>query len=543
MPPRPERLIGTTLEPLSEPLFRRLWWATLMSNFGTLIQGVGAAWLMTQLVSASDMVAFVQAATALPIMLLSVPAGAVADISDRRLVMLAALAVMAAVSVLITALAFLHLITPWLLLGLTFMLGCGSALYGPAWQASVGEQVPIRMLPSAVALNALGFNVARTLGPAIGGAIVAAAGAPAAFLANACSYAALIMVLTFWRRNLLPTALPPESIGSAIATGVRYARLSVPIRTVLERAAVFGFGAGGLWATMPLIARDLLGGGPLTYGTLLGGFGAGAVLAAFASTALRRRYGHNRVATTATVTFALAAAVAGVSTWMAITLLSSALAGASWVLSFSTFNVVVQMSSPRWVVGRTLALYQTAAFGGAAFGAWAWGLGAEHVGLSASLLASAAVLLVSAALLGKRRTLVLHGADELGPLPSTSGGPSMNVPASAGPIVVTVEYRVMADNINAFMRAAHELGRTRRRDGARQWSLMQDLDDPSRFVERYQALTWLDHLRQWQRATLADQSVRERVLALHEGHHPPVVRHLWARDLSDLEAPPQAITE
>jgi len=528
-------MIGPALEPLRVPLFRRLWVATLVSNFGTLIQGVGAAWLMTQLVSASDMVAFVQAATALPIMLLSVPAGAIADISDRRQVMITALTVMAAVSMLITLLGFWHLLTPWVLLGLTFLLGCGSALYGPAWQASIGEQVAIPMLPAAVALNALGYNVARTLGPALGGIIVASAGAPAAFLINALSYGGLFLVLLLWRRTLLPMALPPESIGAAIATGVRYARLSLPIWTVLQRAAVFGCGAGGLWATMPLVARDLLHGGPLTYGVLLGGFGAGAVAAAVASTGLRKRYGHNHVATTAGVSFAVAAMISALSPSMMLTLPAAALAGASWLLSFSTFNVVVQMSSPRWVVGRTLALYQTAAFGGAAVGAWVWGLGAERFGLSASLLGSAGFLILSALALGRRRPLTIQTADELSPLPGSVGGPTLRVPASAGPIVITVEYRVDPERTAEFLRAAHELGRTRRRDGARRWSLMQDLNDPARFIERYQALTWLDHLRQWQRATLADQTVRDRVLGFHQGGHPPVVHHLWAREPEETE--------
>jgi len=523
-------MISPALEPLRTPLFRRLWLASLVSNFGTLIQAVGAAWLMTQLVSAADMVAFVQAATALPVMLLSVPAGAIADISDRRHVMLVAQCLMLGVSVAITVLAYSHSLTPWSLLSLTFLLGCGSALYGPAWQASVGEQVPVRLLPSAIALNSLGFNLARTVGPALGGAIVAAAGAPAAFLVNAFSYLSLIAALGFWRRTLLPMALPPENIGAAIAAGVRYARLSLPIRTVLERASAFGFGAGGLWATLPLVARDLLGGGPLTYGLLLGGFGAGAVVAALASTGLRRRYGYNTIATAASVTFALGAATAGLSPWRLLTMVSVALAGGSWVLSFSTFNVVVQVSSPRWVVGRTLALYQTAAFGGAAIGAWSWGMVAEHLGLSTSLVTSAAVLLGSAAVLGRRRGLVAHGADELGPWPASDGGARLDIPQSAGPIVITVEYRIAPQDVAEFLQAAHELGRTRRRDGARRWSLMQDLDDPTRFIERYQALTWLDHLRQWERATVADQSIRERVLALHQGSHPPTVHHLWARE-------------
>lgn len=540
---RPAAVAGSALEPLRSPLFARLWAATLVSNFGTLIQSVGAAWLMTQLVRSSDMVAFVQAATALPVMLLSIPAGALADIADRRLVMLAALLLLALFGCLLTVFGFLHALTPWGLLLLTFLLGCASALYGPAWQASVGEQVPVRLLPAAVALNSLNFNVARTLGPAIGGMIVAGFGASGAFLVNVCSCIGLYCVLLCWKRPLLPMALPPESIGSAIATGLRYVRLSGRIRVVIERAALFGFGAGGVWATLPLIARDLLGGGPLVYGTLLGGFGAGAVVAALASTHLRRRYGHHRVATTATVAFASGALLAGSSHLLALTLGAVALCGGSWVLSFSTFNVVVQLSSPRWVVGRALAIYQTSAFGGAALGAAAFGIGTERYGLTASLSVSAAVLLVSAVLVGRYRVITVHGEDELGPLPVVAAGtPGRDVPQEAGPIVVTVEYRVLAENVEAFLRAAHELGRTRQRDGARRWSLMQDLDEPTRFVERYQALTWLDHLRQWQRATLADQSVRERVLALHDGPLPPQVRHLWARE-PDSESLPTASHE
>ncbi|MCX7056863.1 MAG: MFS transporter, partial [Proteobacteria bacterium] len=227
------------LAPLGEPGFRKLWLASLGSNFGTLIQTVGAAWLMTTLVHSADMVAFVQAATALPIMLLSVPAGAVADIWDRRHVMLLAQAVMAVAALLLTVLAYRGVLTPWSLLGFTFLLGCGSALYGPAWQSSVGEQVPIAHLPAAVALNALGFNIARTVGPALGGAIVAAAGAQTAFLINTCSYVGLIAVLAAWKRPRPAATLPPESIGAAIGAGLRYARLSPAIRTVLVRSAVF----------------------------------------------------------------------------------------------------------------------------------------------------------------------------------------------------------------------------------------------------------------------------------------------------------------
>jgi MFS family permease len=529
---------GGALAPFGAPVFRKLWLASLGSNFGTLIQTVGAAWLMTTLVHSSDMVAFVQAATALPIMLLSVPAGAIADIWDRRHVMLLAQAVSAIAAAVMTFLAWRGGLSPWSLLGFTFLLGCGSALYGPAWQSSVGEQVPAAHIPEAVALNALGFNVARTVGPALGGAIVAAAGAQAAFLVNTCSYLGLIIVLALWRRPRAMPALPPESIGAAIGAGLRYARLSPAMRTVLVRSSVFGFLSSSLWATVPLIARDRLGGGPLTYGILLGAFGAGAVLAALASTGLRRQHGNDAVATTAAVVFGLAtcAMALSASQWLSVPAMTAA--GGAWVLSFSTFNVVTQMSSPRWVVGRTLAFYQTGVFGGIAAGAWAFGTCAEYVGLETGLLLGGLALL-GTGLVARRWPLHAAGLANVGPPIAGGVGPvDLPIDPDAGPIVISVEYRVAPQDEAAFVAAAHELGRTRRRDGARRWSLMQDLGDSGRYIERYQAVTWLEHLRQVQRATAADDGVRDRVHALHRGDEAPRVRYLLARAPEDLHEGP-----
>ncbi len=524
---------GGALAPFGAPVFRKLWIASLGSNFGTLIQTVGAAWLMTTLVHSSDMVAFVQAATALPIMLLSVPAGAIADIWDRRHVMLLAQVISLIAAAAMTLLAWRGGLSPWSLLGFTFLLGCGSALYGPAWQSSVGEQVPVVHLPAAVALNALGFNLARTVGPALGGAIVAAMGAQGAFLINTCSYVGLIAVLATWRRPQPAATLPPESIGAAIGAGLRYARLSPAIRTVLVRSAVFGFLSSSLWATVPLIARDRLGGGPLTYGLLLGAFGAGAVLAALASTGLRHQRGNEVVATMASVTFGIVTCAMALSASLWLSVPAMAAAGGAWVLSFSTFNVITQMSSPRWVVGRTLAFYQTGVFGGIAAGAWAFGTCAEYLSLEAGLLAGGLALL-GTPLVARRWPLQAAGLADVGP-PRVPGegmtGPAID--PDAGPIVVSIEYRIAPQDESAFVAAAHELGRTRRRDGARRWSLMQDLGDPSRFVERYQAVTWLEHLRHGQRATAADEAVRARVQALHQGPEPPRLRYLLARAPDD----------
>ncbi len=525
--------LGTVLEPFRTGVFRSIWIASLLSNVGTLIQTVAAAWLMTSLVSSAGMVALVQAASAAPIMLLSIPAGAIADIWDRRALMLLAQALMGVTAVVLTALAFAGSIGPWSLLAFTFLLGCGSALYAPAWQSSVGEQVPLPQLPAAVSLNAISFNIARTVGPAIGGLIVASAGAPAAFLVNAASYVGLIVVLARWRRPHVPRALPPESIGAALGAGLTYARLSPAIRTVLLRSLVFSVFASALWATVPLIARDLLHGGPLTFGFLLGAFGAGAVSAALGSAWLRRRYSADQVATSAAVGYGVATIVLAGSHFVLLSALACALAGSSWVLSYSTFNIATQVSSPRWVVGRTLAIYQTAAFGGISVGAWLFGQYVELGGLEVTLL-TAGLLQAGSFIIARRWPLHVANAIDMDPL---SGAPDDHARAAidpeAGPVVISVEYRIAVHDAAEFVRVAHELGRIRRRDGARRWILLQDLDEPRRWLERYETLTWLDHLRQSQRRTVADQGVRDRLIALHQGPAPPRVLHLLARSPDD----------
>jgi len=305
------------------------------------------------------------------------------------------------------------------------------------------------------------------------------------------------------------------------------------VRTVLLRSLVFSLCASALWATVPLVARDLLHQGPRTYGFLLGAFGLGAVVAALGSAYLRRRHSPDQIATAAAVGYGVASVVIALSPWVALTLLACLLAGSAWVLSYSTFNIAVQVSSPRWVVGRTLAIYQTAAFGGISVGAWLFGEYAEYGGLAASLL-TGGLLQAGSFILARRWPLHPSDAIDMDPL---SGALDDHARAAidleAGPIVVTVEYRVRAEDGVEFLRLAHELGRIRRRDGARRWILMQDLDDPRRWLERFETLTWLDHLRQSQRRTVADQGIRDRVRALHQGPGLPRVHHLLARSPDD----------
>lgn len=520
--------------PFSVPLFRSVWIASLASNFGGLIQSVGASWMMIGLGGSPQMIALVQASTSLPIMLLSLWSGAVADNLDRRKVMLAAQLFMLIVSALLAIGAWVGMLTPWLLLVFTFLIGCGTAINGPAWQASVGDMVPRAALPDAVAYNSMGFNLARSLGPALGGAIVAAAGAAAAFLLNAVSYLGLIVVLARWKPNLPPSRLPRERIGDAMSAGVRYVALSPPIRTVLARAALFGFAASAVPAMMPLVARDIVGGGPLTFGLLLGAFGLGAVGGAFASGWMRSRLSIEGLVRLASLGLAIGAAAAAATAWLGLTLVALALCGAGWVLALSTFNVSVQMASPRWVVARALALYQMAAFGGMAGGSWVFGIIASGHGVETALIAAACFQLLSV-VAGLVWYLPPISQLNLDPRDSWQE-PQTAIPVEArsGPIVITIEHRIAEENVAAFLAVMSERRRIRMRDGARHWALLRDLGDPQLWIERYHVSTWLDYVRHNRRRTHADEANSEALRRLRIDEAEPVVHRRIERQTGSL---------
>lgn len=533
-PETPPRVRTGALAPLNHPVFRAVWITSLATNFGGLIQSVGAAWMMSSIASA-QMVALVQASITLPIMLLSLAAGALADTVDRRKIMLAAQTFMLLVSAGLSVMTYLGLITPWVLLSFTFLIGCGVAFNGPAWQASVGDMVPREDLAGAVTLNSMGFNLARSVGPAIGGMIVAAAGAAAAFAVNAVSYIGLLVVLFRWTPDRPKQALPREGLLAAMVGGVRYAFLSPRVTAVLLRAVVFGVGASAVQALMPLVAREG-GGGPLVFGLLLGAFGVGAVGGALFVGKLRAKYETETIVRVAGLAFAVAAATIGYSPWLALTLPALMIAGAGWVLVLSTFNVTVQMSVPRWVVARALALYQMAAFGGMAGGSWLWGSLAQSQGLDAALGLSSGVLLL-AVLIGLRV-----------PLPSTANlnmdllrrwtepETQLAIEPRSGPVVVSIAYRIREEDIDDFLAVMDERRRVRRRDGARQWRLLRDLAEPDVWVEKYQTATWLDYIRHNQRITQADADIAERIRALHQGPDKPVVHRLIERTTAPLAA-------
>jgi predicted MFS family arabinose efflux permease len=407
-------------------------------------------------------------------------------------------------------------ITPQLLLWLTFLLGCTMALFAPAWQASIGDQVPREEIPPAVMANSVGFNMARSVGPALGGLIVAAIGAASAFIINAVSYIGIIGTLVWWRPARERSELPPEPLGPAMAAGVRYVSLSPHLLAILLRCLLYTIPIAAVPALMPIVARDLLGGGAATYGILLGGFGVGAMLGALGSAPLRERFSSDALLRLLSVIACLAMVAIGLSRWAWLTMLAHVLAGTVWTLAFANFNIAIQLSSPRWVTGRMLATYQTIAFAGIALGSWWWGEAASVTSLRDALTLAGVAALVS---LVAARWLPISVA-EVGSLdPHTVGAanePSVDIHPTSGPVVITIEYRVKPENAAEFIAVINELGRIRRRDGARGWTVSQDIDATDLWVERFESPTWLDFLRWRRRPTEADQAVRARIAQLIE---------------------------
>jgi len=514
--------------------FRSLWIAALASNFGGLVQAVGAAWLMTSLSDSQNMVALVQGSVALPIMIFSLLAGVFADNFDRRRVMLIAQSFMFAVSVILTFMAFEGWLSPWLLLGFTFLIGCGTALHNPSWQATMGDIVSREELPSAVSLNSMGFNLMRSIGPAAGGAIVAIAGAAAAFAVNALSYIAIILALLRWKSPALDTRLPRESMGSAFSAGLRYVAMSPNLMRVILRGFWFGLSAIALLALLPVVVRETLHATAFVYGVLLGCFGIGAVVGALTNAQLRSRFNNETIARGAFIGFAVSCILLALSGLTVISGAALMLAGACWVLALSMFNVTIQLSTPRWVVGRVIALYQTGTFGGMAAGSLIWGVMAERLGAEAALL-GASVLLVIGMLIGLRLPLPEFGGLNLDPLnrfkePTTR----FDLNYRSGPVLVMVDYEIAQSDVPAFLAAMSQRRRVRIRDGAQQWALLRDLHEPEHWSESYHVPTWGEYVRHNERRTNADAELSDRLRKLHCGQGSPVVRRMIERQAVPL---------
>ncbi|MDP0926637.1 MFS transporter [Paracoccus onubensis] len=517
---------AATSAPLSFPVFRALWIATIISNVGTWMNDVGSAWLMTSLSPSPLLVALVQAATTLPMFLLALPAGAMADIIDRRKMLLAAQSLGLAAAAALSILTLLGFTTPWMLLGVTFLLGVSAALSAPVFQAIVPELVDKQALPDAVALNSLGVNISRAIGPALGGIIVAAAGIPAVFALNALSVLAVLGVLFFWKRPETAHSLPPEHFFGALRAGYRYTRHSPALRLVLLRSAGFFLFASALWAMLPLIGRRALGLEAAGYGALLGCMGAGAVLGALLLKRLRGQVPSNTISVWATLLFALATfALALVpNVWIAGAVLF--LAGLSWIGMLTSLNVAAQMASPGWVKARALAVYLVVFQGAMTGGSIVWGVIATKAHVHTALIVAAVGLVLSSAL-ARFWHLPNDSTTDLAPS-NHWAEPVVAVPPEndRGPVLIEIEYRVDPDRLGEFIAALRKFRSTRYRDGAIRWDVWEDMAEPGRVIEAFVVESWIEHQRQHARVTHADQLDQTTLNAFHLGDRPPVVQHL-----------------
>ncbi|QDY70792.1 MFS transporter [Qingshengfaniella alkalisoli] len=517
------------LSPFKYPAFATIWSASLVSNMGTQLQMVGAGWLMTSLTASHDMVALVQSAATLPVMLFALLAGALADNMERRRIMIAAQSFMLLSALCLAAMTWAGGITPWLLLGLTFLIGSGNALNNPSWQASVGDLVPRKEVPQAVLLNSIGFNMTRSVGPALGGIIVAAGGAAAAFALNACSFVVMLGALARWKPPARDTRLPRENIWRAIWDGVSYVSMSPNILRVILRGTVFGIGAVCALALLPVITRDMLDLGATSYGLFLGCFGLGAIGGGFSGGWLKARVSPETRARGGFVCLAIALCWLALSRSPWLSAPAFALAGASWVLNLSLFNATVQLSAPRWVVGRAISLYQSGVFGGMALGSWMWGEVAETISIPVAL-ATAAVLLTAGALIGLLLRLPEAEELDLDPL-NRFREPQLELDlrARSGPIAVMIDYEIRQEDVEEFLLIMAHRRRIRLRDGARRWTLLRDLENPRLWSESYHVATWTEYVRHNLRRTMADADSIDRLRELHQGDDLPHVHRMIER--------------
>jgi len=502
---------ATAWSPLRLDVFRALFLAATVSNIGTWMHEVGAAWLMTSLTSSPLLVALLGTASSLPLFLFALPAGAIGDLVDKRKYLLFTQLWMTVVAGLLGAVTLFGWMTPWLLLALTSCLGIGVAMNQPVWQAIVPEIVPREELAKAITLSGVSLNLARAIGPAVAGFILAATSPGVVFLLNAASFVAVVLVLYRWDRVPTDSGLPAEHAGSAIRAGLRYLRHAPDFQAVLIRTGLFVASASAVWALLPLVGRQSLGLDSLGYGLLVGALGTGAVLMATMLPRVRARLSIDQLAGIATAAFALVAFTLAFVRIAALVYLAMAVAGAAWISTMSSFNVASQLTSASWVRSRALAAYSIAFQGCLALGSALWGTVASRSSVGTSLALAGVGLLVG---LAASRAYPLHGREDRDLSPSLHWPQPLLVPEarpSDGPVLVVIEYFVAPENAEPFLAAVHDMERVRRRDGGMEWSVYQDAADHTRYVETFLAESWTEHLRQHQRVTKADREIERRI--------------------------------
>ncbi len=515
--------------PLRHRVFRMLWIASVVSNIGSWMHEVGAGWLMTTLAPSPLMVALVQAATSAPVFLLALPAGALADIVDRRHYLIASQIWMMSAAGLLGVLTLTGVTTAMILLVFTFALGIGTAMMMPAWGAITPELVQRSELHAAIGLSSIGMNVSRSVGPAIAGFIVAAAGPGVVFILNAVSFLAVIAALKNWQSTPRHNELPAERVFGAMRAGLRYARHSPELRAVLTRGAGFFVFASASWALLPLVVREELKRGPGTFGLFLACLGIGAIAGALLLPRVRTRLSRDGIVAGATVLYAIAMLALAHSVSVYEAGVAMLLTGTAWISVVSSLMTAAQTALPAWVRARGLALFWVVFMGGMAAGSTLWGQIASWIGIPWALTAAALGALLGIAATWKYR---IGRHDETDLTPSIYWPTPMlaaDHETDPGPVMVTVEYRIDPARADEFARKMHQkMRRIRRRDGAFMWELFSDADHPDRMVECFMVESWLEHLRQHERVTVADRNVIEQMRMFHLGSEPPKVTHLIA---------------
>ena len=501
----------------------------MVANIGAWMYSAASGWLMTSLSPDPFIVSLVQVATSLPMFLFALPAGALADIVDRRRFLMVAEGAYTLVSAVFAALVSLNMVTPANLLLFTFLIGAGSALTAPAWQAIVPQLVPRQALHAALAANSTGINVSRAVGPALGGLVTGRVGIAAPFWINAIGNLAVIGALFWWcPPNTRPRHLPAERFGSAIRVGFRHARSNWHLRATLIRAVSFFLFACAYWALLPLVVRSQIAGGPQLYGILLGAIGGGAVGGALMLPSLKARLGPDGLVAAGTLGTAAALVLYGLAHDAPTALIASLLAGMSWIAVLSVLNVSAQVALPEWVRGRGLAMFVTVFFGAVTLGSALWGQIATIAGLPIAHFIAAGCGLIAVPLTWRWK---LQTGVEI------DLSPSMHWPApitafdvehERGPVLVTVEYRIDPVNSEPFLHAIDRLGHERRRDGAYAWGVFEDAAEPGRYLETFLVELWLEHLRQHERVTKADRVMQEGVERFHLNGEPRVTHFIAA---------------
>jgi predicted MFS family arabinose efflux permease len=516
--------------PFRHPVFTVIWTASLAANTGTWMYTAASSWLMTSLSPDPLIVSLVQVAASLPIFLLAIPAGALADILDRRRFLIIGEAANTAIAAVFAVLVSLNLVTAAFLLLFTFLISAFGAITAPAWQAVTPQLVPKEDLPAAIAANSIGFNLSRAIGPALGGAFAAAFGIASPFWINAASNLGVNGGLIWWRpRGQRTTRLPAERFARAIRTGLRYARYNLFLRATLLRAAAFFLFASAYWALLPLVTRDQIAAGPGTYGVLVGAIGAGAIGGVLVLPRATAKLGPDRLVAAGTLGTALALVLYSVAHDTPTALVASLLAGAAWIVVLSSLNVSAQVALPEWVRARGLAIFMTVYFGAHTAGSALWGQVAVVWGLPLAHFIAAAGALLAIPITWRWH---LHTGANVDLTPSLHWAApvvSHEIEDDRGPVLVTVEYRIDPAKRRAFLAALDRLGRERRRDGAYRWGVFEDAADPSRFVETFLVDSWLEHLRQHERVTNADRVLQTQV-QLFQMEGTPKVTHMIAAE-------------